>query len=231
MPNVKSTPRKNAQITDLAQRLGVLRRTLRAEQNELERRLGLYQGAWSAFEKGRRTPTTEQLLAICATLDVSADWLLFGEGEPTHGADLSVREPLVSVPLRTSQAGSAGDPTQAGPAEVVDWRPYPERELRQLTSNPHNLERVRVVGDAMEPTFRSGDEVLVDFTAPPSLHDGIYAVRLQVALTVKRLQFTPDGRVLILSDNPAYHTMEHRVDDQGEDFQILGRVVAARRRY
>lgn len=146
---------------------------------------------------------------------------------------MQVQEGLVSVPLRTTQWGAAPGGRDPDRAEVVDYRPYPEQELRQLTTNVQNLERCRVVGDSMEPTFRDGDEVLVDFTAPDpnALHDGVYAIRLAGALMIKRLVVQPAGVVEIHSDNPAYPARQFNLTDQGEDFAILGRVRQGLRRF
>lgn len=152
---------------------------------------------------------------------------MYGRGK------LQGQEGLVSVPLRTTGWGAAPGGREPDQAEVVDYRPYPEHELRQLTTNVRNLERCRVVGDSMEPTFRDGDEVLVDFTAPDpySLHDGVYAIRLAGALMIKRLVVQPAGVVDIRSDNPAYPPRTFNVADQGEDFAILGRVRQGLRRF
>ena len=79
----------------------------------------------------------------------------------------------------------------------------------------------------MFPTFSPGDELLVDTTPAQSLVDGLYAVRVDDTLMVKRLQHLPGGRVLVRSDNPAYQAFETPQDD--ERFAVVGRVIWAGR--
>src|SRR3546814_17873581 len=58
----------------------------------------------------------------------------------------------------------------------------------------------------MEPTLRDGDEVLVDSSDQGSrLRDGIYVLRADDAIVVKRVTIQPGGRLIqISSDNTAY---------------------------
>ncbi len=72
----------------------------------------------------------------------------------------------------------------------------------------------------MEATLRDGDEILVDRTVRP-LRDGIHVVRSGDALMVKRLDLGRPGVVALVSDNPAYRTIELTP----QDVQVIGRVV------
>ena len=80
----------------------------------------------------------------------------------------------------------------------------------------------------MTPTLNDGDEIMVDLSAAhrkPT--DGIYVLRRDDALLVKRLSLHPSGKSLtIASDNPAYASW---VDCSADDVQIIGRVVWAGR--
>jgi len=72
----------------------------------------------------------------------------------------------------------------------------------------------------MEPTLRHGDEILVDRNWQP-LRDGIHVVRLDDAVLVKRLGMQGAGRIVLLSDNPAYRPIECGLDE----VTVVGRVV------
>jgi len=92
------------------------------------------------------------------------------------------------------------------------------------------LAMLRVEGDAMLPTLVPGDHLVIDTgDAAPRLRDGLYALRLDGALVVKRLAVNPASRlVTIASDNRAYP------DWTGCDaaaLAIVGRVVWAGRRF
>jgi phage repressor protein C with HTH and peptisase S24 domain len=124
----------------------------------------------------------------------------------------------------------------AGPGAFVTeelGRPYfafDEQWLKALTpSGPSNLSIVRVEGDSMAPTLNAGDDILVDLgDAGDRLRDGIYVLRIDDALVVKRLALNPLGRrVTIQSDNPAYADWP----DCGLDkVNCIGRVIWSGRR-
>lgn len=127
--------------------------------------------------------------------------LLGGPAEEAAGA-----ASLVSINRHPAKAS-------AGPGAIVAegyGKPYfgfDERWLKALTSTPPSqLSIVRVEGDSMSPTLNDGDDILVDLgDTMERLRDGIYVLRIDDALLVKRLALNPIGRrVTVQSDNPAY---------------------------
>ena len=58
----------------------------------------------------------------------------------------------------------------------------------------------------MAPTLNPGDDIMIDLDdCGERLRDGIYVLRAEDALVVKRLALNPIGRrVTVQSDNPAY---------------------------
>jgi Peptidase S24-like len=124
----------------------------------------------------------------------------------------------------------------AGPGAIVGeefGKPYfafDERWLKALTaSSPANLSIVRVEGDSMAPTLNAGDDILVDLgDAADRLRDGIYVLRIDDALVVKRLALNPLGRrVTVQSDNPAYSDWP---DCRLDEINCIGRVIWSGRR-
>jgi peptidase S24-like protein len=94
---------------------------------------------------------------------------------------------------------------------------------------PDQLSIIRVRGDSMAPTLGDGDEILVDRgDGPEQLRDGVYVLRMDDALVVKRLAVNPAARTLtIRSDNPAHPVWPDR---DPATVEIVGRVVWAGRR-
>ena len=144
------------------------------------------------------------------------------DDEPSADGLLSVKRHPVSV--------------SAGPGAVVTaelGKPYfafDERWLKALTaSRPSKLSIVRVEGDSMAPTLNAGDEILVDLgDSAERLRDGIYVLRIDDAVVVKRLALNPTGRrVTVQSDNPAYPDWPDCSLDQ---INFIGRVIWAGRR-
>ena len=124
----------------------------------------------------------------------------------------------------------------AGPGAIVaeeEGRPcfaFDERWLRALTGAPsERLSIVRVEGDSMSPTLSAGDDILIDRDdCGERLRDGIYVLRVEDALVVKRLALHPMGRRITgHSDNPAYPDWP---DCSLEDIHCIGRVIWAGRK-
>ena len=125
---------------------------------------------------------------------------------------------------------SAGPGAVAGEESGRPYLAFDERWLRQLTPTPPGkLSIVRVEGDSMAPTLDPGDDVLVDTAAcSEPLRDGIYVLRIDGALLVKRLALNPvRRRVTIQSDNPAYPDWP---DCPLDEIHCIGRVIWAGRR-
>lgn len=125
----------------------------------------------------------------------------------------------VDVP-RLPLGASAGPGALALDELPVGAFRFSARWLREQGLDPAQLSAIRVEGDSMETTLRDGDEILVDRTLRP-LRDGIHVVRVGEALMVKRLDLASPGKIALVSDNPAYRTIEL----PPEEVQVIGRVV------
>lgn len=81
----------------------------------------------------------------------------------------------------------------------------------------------------MEPTLSDGDDILVDQSDSASrLRDGIYVLRRDHSLPVKRLPLHPvTGALNIASDNPAHPTWPNC---DAASVVIVGRVIWSGRR-
>jgi len=119
----------------------------------------------------------------------------------------------------------------AGAGAIVSaeiGRPYfafDERWLKALTATgTDKLSIVRVEGDSMAPTLNAGDDILVDLSdCGERLRDGIYVLRVDDALLVKRLAINPLGRrVTVQSDNPSYPDWP---DCELSEINCIGRVI------
>src|SRR3546814_11782305 len=81
---------------------------------------------------------------------------------------------------------------------------------RDLGAEPRALSIIRVEGDSMAPTLDDGDDILVDGgDAAARLRDGIYVLRMDDVLMVKRIARAPgQGRISVISDNPHYRSWD-----------------------
>ena len=86
-------------------------------------------------------------------------------------------------------------------------------------ARPDRLTCVRAVGNAMEPTIHDGDLVAVDAGWTDPVNGGVFAVRTEAGLVIRRLR-QQGGRWLLTSDNRA-----HPPRALFEDDRILGQVA------
>ncbi len=145
-------------------------------------------------------------------------------GGPTaHAVQIST----ILVP-RLRLGASAGPGAHAGTEERMGHVGFEGKWLRELAASPDALSIIQVAGDSMVPTLGDGDDILVDRgDAAERLRDGIYVIRMDDALMVKRLSLRPAQRLSVLSDNPAYPGWP---DVEPDSVTIIGRVVWAGRK-
>jgi phage repressor protein C with HTH and peptisase S24 domain len=155
-------------------------------------------------------------------------------GAPTGriGRAMSPRE-LMTDPLTTSDyvlipyydvAAAAGDgalPEREDPHASLAFQ---SRWVRSIaTGGINSLSAIRVQGDSMYPSLSDGDQILIDTADKEKVRDGIYVLRIDDALVVKRVSVNPVNRCLtIASDNTTYPTWR---DVDPSNVQVIGRVV------
>jgi hypothetical protein len=137
-------------------------------------------------------------------------------------------EDYVLIP-QLSIGASAGDGAEAGDETPLAVMAFKANWVREISSGrPDALNVIGVQGDSMLPTLADGDQILVDTANQERLRDGIYVLRTDDALLVKRLSVNPATRRLtIRSDNDAYPSWDD-LDPAG--VQVIGRVVWVGRR-
>ena len=131
---------------------------------------------------------------------------------------------------RSAVRASAGPGAIPVSEEAVPYFAFDRRWLKALTAaSADHLSMIRVEGDSMAPTLGDGDDILIDRRdAAEPLRDGIYVLRIDESLHVKRVAVHPMGRhVTIQSDNPAYPDWP---DLAIGDVTPIGRVIWAGRR-
>ncbi len=149
--------------------------------------------------------------------------MLGGLVETVPSALTRKRNGLISIPQMS--VGASAGPGALPDSERVEARfGFDAGWLRRLTASPDLVSAIRVEGDSMMPTLADGDDILVDRgDAGDRLRDGIYVIRIDDALNVKRLAINPAGRrVSIHSDNAAYPGWP---DVPAARVDVIGRVI------
>lgn len=148
-------------------------------------------------------------------------------GAPQRRAIPKVDAGLLAVPrLDVGAAAGAGGLSEDERTEALFA--FDERWLRRLSASPQQLAIIRVEGDSMVPTLSHGDDIMVDGSdGADRLRDGIYVLRRDGVLLVKRLACSARGSVAIVSDNKVYPTER---DVPVAEIDIVGRVLWTGRR-
>ncbi|MCP1659267.1 S24 family peptidase [Neisseria perflava] len=180
-------------------------------------------------------PKSETLKKIKQLKGCSIDWLLTGEGDPypnaaaqnttaydTLGNPVDVDE-FIFIPRYDIQA-AAGHGQLVGNEKPVFTMAFRRDWVETyVTRDTKNLSVISVKGDSMEGVLNDGDTILINHgeTTP---RDGLYVLRLNENLLVKRLQLIPGGIVNVISANEAYPAFEIDLKHPTDDVAVIGRV-------
>jgi hypothetical protein len=147
----------------------------------------------------------------------------FGVDEKLLGAVTNPGGRAMRTVAKLAVGASAGAGALNDAEALAGKIDFDEAWLRRMGLDPARLSLIRVAGDSMQPTLNDGDDIMVDTAAADrALKKGIHILRLDGTLMVKRLLPGKGGTLSILSDNPAYATLEN-VD--AKDVAVIGRVV------
>lgn len=188
------------------------------------------------LENGERRLTQDWMERLSRGLDCSPVDLIAKRGEAAIAKPdkpVAPRKDTEAMEYRGSQyllLPQFDIRVSAGPGAINDEReepfgfqPFEHNWIRSLTRTPPNsLAIVRVDGDSMWETLHNGDHVLIDRAKASVGRDGIYVLRYDQDLLVKRLQVNlQTHQVTVISDNPKYPTYEV---DPGT-IAVIGRVI------
>ncbi|SCW56098.1 Peptidase S24-like [Sphingobium faniae] len=172
----------------------------------------------------RSVPTNQTLESLCRVLGVKEDDIVQGAALRTeHGnmAFVPLHDVLVSAGYGASAVEAGESPEHLG---------FPSGWLRRQFGDPQNLRVVQVKGDSMFPTLGDGDLVMIDLSRREPV-DGIFVLRLDEQLMVKRVLFPTARRILVTSDNRDYERWDRMIDLENgatrDGFKLIGRVVWA----
>lgn len=197
---------------------------------------GLSDSAISQLLSGKtKTLRANSAVRLTAATGVSTAWLVSGEG-PQLVQGFPVKNMLAeaaeqSVGIRVELLANSASMGLGAELQDVDalcghitlTETFARDQLKP--SRPDALRFIHAYGDSMEPTFGSGDVLLVDTGVGDVKIDGVYVLRAHDRLFVKRVRQRMDGQYEISSDNPNHRTVD--VLNGDHEVAIVGRVVWA----
>jgi DNA-binding Xre family transcriptional regulator len=180
--------------------------------------LGITQMNFATMKKRDKIPFTE-LLDFCASRSISINWLLYGQSP----------ESLVEATNRFYMVKYFNDVSaSAGGGSDVDYIEGSELEVPKYfvdklggESELKNIEAINISGDSMEPTFSYNDVVFINRSKTNVERGGIFIIRTEGGLFIKRVQKRIDGKIDVISDNDIYTTLTLSANE----IEVLGRVI------
>ncbi|SUD95672.1 XRE family transcriptional regulator [Pandoraea pulmonicola] len=185
----------------------------------LVRQAGISPSGFQKYLSGAE-PSRRVLIALSEAGGVTLEWLMTGRG-PMEVAirDAWPENHLTLLPLY--RAGDTDCPVpEASPEKLVQLA-FCQEWLARHGFDPAYLATMRVEGNAMAPTFRAGDTLVVDRQSANVADGEVYVLRDGTDLLIKRLQRQLGGMVSLTSDNAQYAPIQAPL----ESLDIVGRVI------
>lgn len=230
--NQKQKPAQSEQAEEwlrgLTQRLRTCSK-IAGSGEALAKRASIPRRTLETYLSGRAEPKTSRLIAIANAVNVSIDWLATGNailetpkaGEEAYYAHFPVHTCFPAMQELTK-------PHKALPAEAP--RPPLSFDLawlrQEFSASPEDICAVVLGSEAMNPTLRPSNIVLVDLRrSGHAFEEGLHLLRYGDGMAVRRLQRMPDGSVILSCDNPAYETVRLTGEEFMQKVEIIGRVI------
>lgn len=191
----------------------------RKTQTDAATAIGLEYVKFNKVMRNVRRLTAEEDKALTDWLDKTP---IYRAGEDVPATRAPVDDDYSDVPAYDIRV-AAGAGSWVEETEPKHFLRFRADWLRTLAANPARLVVLQISGDSMWETLHDGDHVLVDQGQVNPRREGLYVIRVDDVLQVKRLAMHPVTRMLtIKSDNPSYPTY---TDVSPDDVALLGRVV------
>ncbi|MCK9490483.1 MAG: helix-turn-helix domain-containing protein [Sulfurimonas sp.] len=181
--------------------------------------LGVSQMNFATMKKRNKVPFGE-LMDFCAARKISINWMLYGQS-PESLVEATNKFYMVRYLSEVNASAGGGADDQYEDIEELE---LPESFVALLggESELKNIEALNVTGDSMEPTFSYNDIIFINRAKTDLQRGGIFTIRTEAGLFIKRVQKRIDGKIDIISDNPVYSTQTLNLNE----IEVLGRVVS-----
>ena len=204
-----------------SERLTALRRQRGLSQEGLGDAVDMEQSEVSRYERGKREPSKEALIAFADFFGVSIDYLIGREEQSppalpdwaydyqTGGAEVYAGSPEIKIPVYEEAA--AGSPVFAS-EHPIGRKSIP---TEAVADDVMNYLLVRVTGDSMRDVGILPDSHVLVHRQPIVEDYQIALVRLAESgdVTIKRLHFINGDQVQLIPANPACRMEERRRDE------------------
>ena len=221
-------------MTGVGTRIKKAREALGMTQVALARAVGVSQQAVMELESGR-AKGTKHTAKFARALGQDPLWLETGDGrirEPAKAKRQARAEPQEElpdlagyerIPLFDMRTASGAD-ALANTASAAGFELFASAWLRQISPSPFSqLAVLAMSGDSMEPTLGHADHALIDTAQQNLRREGLYVLKLEDTLLIRRVTMHPvTKRLTISADNARYQPY---ADLDPDALETLGRVI------
>jgi len=181
--------------------------------------LGITQMNFATMKKRNKIPFTE-LLDFCAVKSISINWILYGQS-PESLVEATHKLYVVKYFNEINASAGGGSNIENETIENVE---IPEQFVLSLGGEKElkNIEAINVSGDSMEPTLHYNDIVFINRKKTNLSRGGIFVLRTEYGLLIKRVLEKENEKVEIISDNKIYNKQIL----QKSDLEIIGKVIS-----
>jgi phage repressor protein C with HTH and peptisase S24 domain len=208
-------------------KIKILRESLNKTQPEFSEITGISLSTLKKVEAGFSNVGISVIDKIIATPSLKKHvlWFMTGNVDLNIEPEVEAKTEYINLPFYEVKA-SAGDGRLVEAEEQTHLISFePEWLNKEIGVNPNDVFLMLVDGDSMYPTLKNDAMIMVNRNFS-GLSDGIYVMRHDHNLLVKRLQMLPGGIIKVKSDNNMYEPWEINKEHlNGTDIELIGRVV------
>jgi phage repressor protein C with HTH and peptisase S24 domain len=94
--------------------------------------------------------------------------------------------------------------------------------------NPSHIKTIAINTDALRPTFKSGEQALIDTSCNQIVDDGVYAIKQGAQLRIKSIKLRLDGQVEVKNQENQGFAPEIYNIEAAKSFNIIGKLLPYR---
>lgn len=189
-------------------------------QNELAAAMHINRSAITQARKKNAVPD-KWLLQLYRLFNLSPDWLETGNGPTFLRAGSGREDGFTNIPKVKARL-CAGDGSFEVGSEIEGYYAFRQEWLHRK-GVADKMVLLDIFGNSMAPELKDGDTVLIDESQKDVLAGALYAVGIDDAIMVKRLEKHP-GKLVLLSDNRDYGPIFLENGDM-DKARIIGKVI------
>ena len=179
--------------------------------------------AYLATAKSRGTIPYEQIINLCDKNNWDLNEVLLGKAAKNNTNNDNTVYEIDFLDDTFASCGAGGESYSSKRTLKLDKAFL---ETLKPSGIKYNIEAIRASGDSMESTIADGSIVLVDKNDTNFSRSGVFVLRTEGGILIKRLSKNVSGDISVVSDNSVYHTDIIKANE----LMVIGRVLGSIKR-